>query len=312
MMVEQVSSTGCKDKILSDTWADNSVLELSKNISLFFLDFKKQLFGLSKVNKFPAFINDYIKQICIPEIFAYSFCDLGNKGDIKHLVVPLESFQTYAISLYDQIEDSHLERGGEPTVLKVYGLESTLNIKKSCENIYYRLAEKLEEFVPNAKEIAQEQYNLTIRADKLRNSKNIFEPEKAILLQNLIAGVPSQKIALLCAGDDNIQTLARNMGNSISTIDDLIDLVFLEDIKNPKTTIPLSYLVDENKRIFDMSPEKAREYFLDSNSIKKTVNYIDNELISAQNILKSLDPFGKNILSTYTNKMQDYIRNLTK
>ncbi|MEN7982123.1 MAG: hypothetical protein ABFQ65_01605 [Nanoarchaeota archaeon] len=311
-MVEQVSNIGCNNKYHPKTWADDSIIKSSKDISLFFLNLKKQLFGLSNSCKFPIFVNDYLKQICIPEILANSFCELGDKEYLKNLVVPLESFQTFAVSLYDQIEDSHLMRAGEPTVLKVYGLENTLNIKKTCEDIYLELSRKLEKFIPNAIDISQEQYNLTLSADKLRNSNKILSPSKAILLQNILAGIPSKKIALLCKGDNDMQTLARAMGNSISTIDDLIDLIFLEDIKNPKTTIPLSYLTNENKTIFDLSPEKVRDYFLGSDSLKKTVDYIDNELTSAGNILNFLDPSGKDILSIYNNKMKSYIRNLIK
>jgi hypothetical protein len=304
MMAEQVLNIGCNNKSIPDeTWADDVVLESSKNISLSFLNLKKSIFGNSNSLKFPYFVNDYLEQICIPEILANSFCDLGRKNYLKSLVVPLESFQTFAVSLHDQIEDSHLMRGNEPTILKRYGLKSTINIKKNCENIYSGLAKKLEKFIPNAEKIAKEQYDMTLTADKIRNSKRIFSPSEAIILQDKLAGIPSQKIAILCNGDDELQNLAKAMGNSLSTIDDLIDLIILEDLKKPKTTIPLSYLVHEHKQVLNYPLEKARDYFLNSNAFKKTIDYINKELIIAEKVLNSLDIFKVNMLSIYKNKM---------
>ena len=97
-------------------------------------------------------------------------------------------------------------------------------------------------------------------------------------------------------GAEEIRPLAKSIGNSLSTIDDLIDLVNTEDIGKIKTTIPLSYLFQENPEILGAPPLKARDYFLKSDSLKRTIEYLDRELNSVSLTLRSLDPKGQNIL----------------
>lgn len=292
---------------LQETWTDEAVLNVSSIISSFFLCTKKTLLVDESVPSF--FIKDYLEQPCIPEILADSFCDLTNKNHLKKIVAPLEAFQTYAISLYDQIDDNHLVKDNDLTILGRYGFRETFKLKQTCERIYLHLAKRLSFLVPGAERTAQEQYKLTLKADKIRNSQTILSPLEAIALQNILAGIPTEKIALLCDSKES-KKLARNIGNSLSTIDDLIDLINTEDLGKIKTTIPISYLFQENPQIFNCSPLQARDYFLKSDSLKRTIEYLDQELDNAGLKLEDLDPKGENILSLYKNKMQKYLRKI--
>ena len=120
-LAEPVSSTGCKTP-LRETWADKSVLDASLSISLFFLNIKIKLLDHQQRTAL-FFIRDYLEEPCIPEILANSFCDLTDKKLLREIAAPLEAFQTYSVSLYDQIDDNHLVRDGDPTVLGRYGIK---------------------------------------------------------------------------------------------------------------------------------------------------------------------------------------------
>jgi len=306
-MAEQALNIGCKSP-LKKTWTDERVIDASLNISLSFLKRKKELLN-KKTSKLNYFIGDYLKQPCIPEILANSFCYLGKNNSLQKILSPLEAFQTYAVSLYDLIEDNHQIKDNDFTVLGRYGIEKTNYLKVICEKTYKQLAKELSLIIPNANKIAQEQYELTLQADKIRNSPIILSAQDAITLQDKLAGIPSEKIAFLSGGYE-IKQLAKSIGNALSTIDDLIDLITMEDLGKSKTTIPLAYLFQENPKILTDSPEKARDYFLKSDALKKTTEYLDKELNKAGLMLKVLDPKEQDILSLYREKMQEYLRKI--
>jgi hypothetical protein len=305
MPAEQASNTGCNFQNLAEGWVSRSTLEDSLKISLFFLERKRELSSNLKCQQFSQ---DYLEQPCIPEIFALNFCSLNGREDIKEQVALLEAFQTYAVSLYDQIDDNHLFRNGEKTLLGVCGLKKAQKVKLFCERIYSELARGLEAKVPNASSVANEQYLLTLKADTLRNQTRILSPKEAMDLQNLLAGIPTEKIALLCGGNSELIALARNLGNSLSTMDDLIDLINLEDIGKRKTTIPLAYLKHFN--ITGDSREETRANFLRSEAFYKTSEYILAELSGAQRILKYLGSPGESLLNKYVSEMTSYLKRL--
>jgi len=156
-MAEQVLDIGCNSKSpCLETWADSIVLDLSFACSLSFFGFKRKLLGGDLCSRFPYFVKDYLKQPCIPEIFALSFCELTKREDIKKLATTLEAFQTYSVSLYDQIDDNHLIGDNEPTILKRYGIISTNYLKRKCEHIYLNLSSELERVIPFAQKISRE------------------------------------------------------------------------------------------------------------------------------------------------------------
>ncbi|NCO11611.1 hypothetical protein CO038_01075 [Candidatus Pacearchaeota archaeon CG_4_9_14_0_2_um_filter_39_13] len=311
-MEKQVSNTGCDPKEIPESWASNSVLRLSLDVSLVFLDKKRELICENCLNPPLRFFEDYLEQPCVPEILANCLCDLGGKTNLKETSSLLEAFQTYAVSLYDQISDGHISRNGEPTVLGAHGITETLRVKDACEQIFRRLARDLEERIPNAAKIAEEQYALTLSADKMRNLPKILPPNEAIELQNQLAGLPSEKIAHLCEGDLEIVTLSRTTGLALSTIDDLIDLIKLEDLKGRKTTLPLSYLHQSNPSILNESPEKIVEYFLNSDALRRTLDYIHKNIEKSRRILRRRDPKQQSILMKYNDEISRYLETLEK
>lgn len=305
MQAEQASNTGCNFQNLAEGWANKATLESSLEISLFFLKRKEEL---SSNLGCPQFNRDYLKQPCIPEIFAFNFCTLNGRTDLREPVALLEAFQTYAVALYDQIDDNHLIRNGEKTLLGNCGPRKAQDIKLFCERTYSNIASSIETQVLGASSIADEQYLLTLKADKLRNQAVVLSPKEAIDLQNNLAGIPTEKIALLCGGSLELVTLARNLGNALSTMDDLIDLISLEDMGKQKTTIPLVYLKHFN--IVGKSKKEKIKNFLSSEAFYKTSEYILGELGSAQRILRDFDPHGENLLNKYVLEMTYYLKKL--
>ncbi|MEM4331020.1 MAG: hypothetical protein QW273_03375, partial [Candidatus Pacearchaeota archaeon] len=282
MQDQQALNIGCNLQNLTQGWASRDTLNNSRDVSLYFLKDKRRELG----NFFCSFfVEDYIKQPCIPEIFAYNFCLLNNKQDLLPDISLLGAFQTYAVSLYDLIEDKHFTRHGEKTLLGKIGIKKTIYLRKLCESIFLKKAKKLEKKKKNnALKLSLEQYLLTLAADSLRNKKEILPPPQALTLQDLLAGMPTEKIALLCGGNIELCQLAKSLGNSLSTLDDLIDLLLLEDVNKKKTTIPLSYLNYFN--IKGKSKEEIRDNFINSDAFLTTLDYIYLNLFKSRNILK--------------------------
>jgi hypothetical protein len=233
----------------------------------------------SNIAKRFGLIDDEIAKVdltclAMPEILASQFLS-SERPNLVGVSPSLQAFLTYSLSLYDIISDNHLFKNGTPTFLKTYGLDYLLQTDEKYRFIWNALAEELEdEFsVSNARQLANEIYYQTIEADKTRNAK-IFPSETAFLLQSRIAGEQASRIALL-SKSPHLCDFALHLVNAITTIEDLCDIE--EDLSKPKTTIPLSLLIEE----FGQLPRDSYR-LIESSAIQRTKEYIEDQLGSAE------------------------------
>jgi len=188
-----------------------------------------------------------INQVTIPEIISWEITELADKHQVRDEAALLQAFQTYRLSLYDIIDDRHMEKCGKPTFLKLYGEDRVKILKGKYDSIVFFLADKLEKFgVVDARQYAFRQYQKTVDADKVRNQfdSDMPTPDQAIVILEALAGTPARYIAKL-AQANRYEVLAFSIANSMASLEDLIDFVSLEDFSRIKATIPFSFLKRE-------------------------------------------------------------------
>ena len=230
--------------------------------------------------------------ISITEILSAHICNLCNSQDLLDLSPPLQAFQAYAIHLYDLISDDHVYRRGEPTFLKLYGVDYVKKTEEIYKMMFMELAKDLERRgIRNAMALAQEQYTQTINIDQIRNSA-VFPSKKAFRLQEEIAGIPASKMALLSRATPDIEKLIFHLANAMTTSDDLVDLFHGEDFSGTKTTIPISLLKEEFGQIAQDNRKLAR-----SAAIRRTKDYIWSQSVSAIKILRQYNSAKGGFLS---------------
>lgn len=297
---------------LPDTWADQEVLLLAEAQCRTFIDAKisearKEGIEDSRIFKSQS------KDISLTELIGLDMCSLSERRDLAKLVSMNQAFQAYSVSLYDMIKDNHLVRFGEPTFLELYGKDEVQNVESAYNNIFNRISKTLEEKgVPNATKISSNQYLETLRLDLIRGEDGAKKDiNKAIYVQEGIAGMRTAKIALLANSPGALEFLGFYLGNALSTIDNLIDF-FGEDLENPKLTIPITYFENEFGLIKEKTIQEVRERFLDSKTIEKTKEYIYRNLRKAKFLLEDFSGSEKTLIHKMTEKMIGFLDGFPK
>lgn len=235
------------------------------------------------LQRFGMETNDIVRTdlncVAIPEILSAQYCIISGNNHLLKISPPLQAYLAYAISIYDTVSDQHyFNKEGEPTFLTKYGLKFLLKTEELYKNIINRLSNELEAYIEGAVGIAQKMYLGTIEGDKLRNN-GIVSPHEAISLQDKLAGEHAYNIAVLSKAEE-LGTFSRCLVNAITTLEDVVDLFRGEDFTGKKTTIPISFLVDEFGCLI-----KDHDTIKKSLSIKRTREYVTEQINLAKRIL---------------------------
>jgi len=278
------------------TWVND---KLSKNIDR--VGFQTKDIKLDLVKKYnpskdlEGFLTD-INEPTIPEYLSFLVARSRGRSDLEQLSPVLQAVISYKISAYDCLEDNHLYKCGRETVLKTRGKDYLLMMMDVYSNISTELGARLQDLgIDDASRVAKEQYEDIIRADKRRNSKIIQPLKETIKIQEALAGEPARKLAYLSGGGLSEQRFLFHLVNSICTLEDLMHFLIKKDLKEPKSTIPLSFMNEQTP--LNKMKENPR---LLRKSVRFTLDYINNQMselnkLKKQGEFKEIDDFTGSI-----------------
>ena len=273
---------------LPDTWADPSFEDFLREQIRFLDSKKKSVISLFTSETNPIILSD-LSEVTLTEGMSIDLSRIAQKPEILDVAATLQAFQTYRLSLYDILDDKHLTKLCKPTVLAIYGEDAVKAVAKIYNSSVLQLAEELEEKgVSEASKLAQQQYDDTIKTDKIRGEfvSKMPSPEEAIRLQRNIAGGPAKGIVKLAGGDHSLEEGIATLVDALTTLEDLIGFIDMEDFTRVKATIPLAFLYEECLHI--EKPRDIREIIRETKVIVKTREYVRNMIHIAK---KEFSPY---------------------
>jgi hypothetical protein len=215
---------------------------------------------------------DDIGDATITEYLSSSVAVSVGRKDIVDFSSILQAVISYRISGYDFIQDKHYYKLGKPTILKTHGIAYVKRLMQLYEQVSDELSRDLEEKgITDATKLSKQQYDIIIEGDKRRNSEKIVSSREAIEIQESLAGGSAKYIARLSGGSQDHEECLFYLVNAICTLEDLMHLHNTEDLIEPKSTIPLAFLIEQNGQLNPQSSDIV-------DTTKRTLEYIAGQL----------------------------------
>jgi len=228
-------------------------------------------------------ITSDLAEVTLTEAISIDLSNIAKKPDLLETAATLQAFQTYRLSLYDLLADNHIERFGKPTVLGKYGQKAI----KETINLYglwvLSLSKELEKKgIPKARRFAEKQYKDTLKADQFRNSfrSQMPSPKQAMKMQRELAGKDGQIMAYLTGANKIIGEATACLIDALTTLEDLMGVIDLEDFDKPKATIPLAFFYQEKSHL--IKPTNSRKIIDQTRVVTRTRSYINGMLQKAE------------------------------
>ena len=292
--------------MIPEIWVNDELsLEIDKEC-LRTHDLKRDIaksFGLGNLE----ILLEDIKEPTITEYLSSEFCKVSGREDLREVSPLLQSFISYLISAHDFITDEHYFKLGRPTFLKTHGADYLKEALNNYSKIVSFLGKKVEnKGIQKGHERAISQVEKTIEGDKLRNtdvSKSMVTPQKAIGIQEFVAGGTARYLAELSGGGDIEQEMAYHLVNSICTLEDLMHFSHSTDLIEPKATIPLAYLGEEVK-VSDFKKVDVKK--VGQRAVDKTGDYLLNQLKKFEHNLHKTNRHSN--LSYFSDSIRKFIK----
>ena len=301
-------------KNLPKTWGSKNIEDLIyKEISQW-RDKKISIAEIIGFDENLGFI-DHINSITIPELFAAYCTIVSERNDIRDTSASLQAFQTYRVSLFDILDDNHLEVFDQPTILKLYGEHYVRELDEFYKKAINILANELvEKGIRNALDLIEQQYEEVLVTDRTRNAnyESFPIPLEAIKSHEKNAGGTARFAVYLSGGNFDLEVLVSSLANAMACCDDLVDMVSGRDLEDPKLTIPLSYLTEEVGDIREIDVHHLQELVIRGAAFEKTKIYINSQLDKSKYIMRRYPLFRETLIPKFLKEIDTFLDGFRK